>query len=196
MLRITIIGLLLLSGVAYAQTDHKEPAGFTTRAVLVDGDTIPYFQLRTSYVFSSPRQRSAREVRRNAKLVKRLKKVYPLARRAGQILNEYEAQVDSLDNDRMRKRFYKEMEEQLKAEYEGEIRKLTTSEGRLLIKLIDRETGDSSYELLQELRNNFSAFFWQGVAKVFGQDLKSSYDPEGADREIEIIVLQIEQGML
>lgn len=191
---IAIIFFLCLH--AEAQDAFRAVQQRTTRGVILDGDTIPYIQLQTSYIFSEPVFKNKREQKHHNQLVKKIKKVYPLAKRAGQLLRQYETQVDSLDTDSDRKRFYKQMEEQLKVEYEGEIRKMTTSEGRLLIKLIDRETGDSSYELLQELRSNFTAFFWQGIAKVFGQDLRDNYDPDGEDKHIEIIVLQINYGLL
>ena len=94
------------------------------------------------------------------------------------------------------KKYYKKIEEELKKEFDGDIRKMSASQGRILIKLIDRETGDTSYEILQEFRGNVSAFFWQSFSRMFGQDLKSDYDPYGDDKDIESIVQLIEAGAI
>ena len=88
------------------------------------------------------------------------------------------------------------LEEELKKEFDGEIRKMSTAQGKILVKLIDRETGDTSYEIVQEFRGNITAFFWQSFSKMFGQDLKSSYDPNGEDKEIEDIVQLILVGAI
>ena len=70
-------------------------------------------------------------------------------------------------------------EAELRAEFEAEVKDLTISQGRILVKLIDRQTGETSYELVKDLRGSFVAFVWQGMARLFGQDLKSNYDPDG-----------------
>ena len=115
-----------------------------------------------------------------------------IAKLAGEKLRGYEGELAAIDSERKKKKFYKKVEKELKAEFGDELTKLTISQGRILIKLIDRETGDTSYELVSELRGNFSAFFWQGLARIFGHNLKSNYDPEGEDRMIEEIVQRIE----
>ena len=80
--------------------------------------------------------------------------------------------------------------------FEKEVRKLTVSQGIILVKLIDRETGRTSYQVIKELKGNVTAFFWQGIARIFGNNLKTEYDPEGEDRVIEDIVLGIEAGFI
>jgi len=82
----------------------------------------------------------------------------------------------------------------LKKEFEGQLKQLTVKQGRILIKLIDRETGKTSYDLVKQLRGSFSAWMWQGLAKLFGSDLKSEYDAKGEDRMIEVAIAQIENG--
>jgi hypothetical protein len=81
-------------------------------------------------------------------------------------------------------------------EFEDEVKHLTITQGRILMKLIDRETGDTTYYLLKDLKGNLSAVFWQAVARVFGSNLKTTYDPDGEDKLIEQIVLMIEAGQL
>ena len=88
----------------------------------------------------------------------------------------------------------KQVEKELLDEYEDDLKKLTITQGRILIKLVDRETGATSYELVKELRGSFSAFFWQAFARIFGSTLKAEYDPYGEDRLIEEIVLLIDNG--
>ncbi len=97
---------------------------------------------------------------------------------------------------RDRKKRMKLLEKEIKRDYKGELTKLTFTQGRFLIKLLDRETGSVSYDIVKEFRGGFTAWFFQGVAKMFDYDLKSEYDAEGKDRLIERIVQQIERGEL
>ena len=87
------------------------------------------------------------------------------------------------------------VESDLRAEYEEELMKLTVTQGKILIKLVDRETGNSSYNLVKELRNGLTAFFWQGLARLFGNDLKTEYDAIAFDKDIEQIVASIESSI-
>ncbi|QZE13560.1 DUF4294 domain-containing protein [Halosquirtibacter laminarini] len=132
--------------------------------------------------------------RRYYRLVKKVKKVYPMAKNARKIVLEYESQYDSFHRKRDRKKFAKGLEKQLLKEYEPLIRKMKMSEGRILIRLIDREVQLTSYQIIKEFRGGFSAFFWQSVARIFRQDLKSRYDPYGEDFLLEQIVLAIDRG--
>jgi len=97
---------------------------------------------------------------------------------------------------RDRKKRMKELEKEIKRDYEGELTKLSFTQGRILIKLLDRETGSISYDIVKEFRGGFTAWFFQGIAKMFDYDLKSEYNPEGDDKIIEEVVKQVEQGNL
>ncbi|MCF8231232.1 MAG: DUF4294 domain-containing protein [Bacteroidales bacterium] len=134
--------------------------------------------------------------RRKRKLIYNIKKVYPYARLASLKLWEYENKLKKADSDRERRKLMKQAEEELEKEFGHELKKLNFTQGRLLLKLIDRETGETSYELVQELRGKFTAFFWQSLARIFGYNLKAPYDPEGKDKEIEEIVRLIEEGKI
>jgi len=94
------------------------------------------------------------------------------------------------------RKLYKRAEEELKAEFGDELKALTFSQGRILLKLVDRETGTPTYHIVKELRGSFVAFFWQNLSRLFGYNLKEKYDPEGNDKDIETIVLMIENGMI
>lgn len=123
-------------------------------------------------------------------------KVYPYARAAGEIMKMYESLCSAEPDERRRKKLLDQAEDELKAQFENDLRKMTVSEGVILIKLIDRETGNTSYSLVQQLRGKFSAFMWQSVARLFGHNLKDEYDGEGSDVWIENIVLRIEDGSI
>lgn len=165
-------------------------------AEVINGDTFPVKYLPYFNIVAERSFKSKAEKRRFSRLRYNVKKVYPYAKTAAQLLEKYAAQIDSVETEKERKIYFKMIEEELKAEFDDDIRNMNTTQGRILIKLIDRETGNTSYEIVQEFRGNFSAFFWQGVSRVFGQDLKSRYDPKGDDREIESIVQQIEAGII
>lgn len=159
-----------------------------------NGDTIAYISLPEAQIEQRRTWKSRRKYNQYIKLQRKVVKVYPFARLAAQKLEEYAQELAAVESEKEKRKFYKQIEREIKLEYEGELRKLTISEGRILIKLLDRETGNTSYALVEELRGKFSAFFWQSAARIFGHNLKSQYDPNGADKEIEFIVRRIERG--
>ncbi|MDC1106728.1 DUF4294 domain-containing protein [Prolixibacteraceae bacterium] len=140
------------------------------------------------------RMNRSRYWERYYRLVRKVKKVYPLARKARVVVSEYEQEYDKFNKKRERRRFAKGLEKALLEEYEPMIRKMSISEGRILIRLIDREVSLSSYHIIKEFRGGFTAFVWQSVAKLFRQDLKTKYDPYGEDYLLELIVQAIDRG--
>jgi hypothetical protein len=188
--------ILLFLGFFSVNAFSQEPQGKIVIARIVDGDTVITYNL-PEYMVSAKLPRKLRSMaRKNSRLVYNVKKVYPYAKLAGIKLNEYEVMLRNAKTDAERRRLMKQAEEELKEEFEDDLKKLTFKQGLILIKLVDRETGNSSYVLIQELRGNFVAFFWQTFARIFGYNLKTEYDPEGEDREIEEIVVMIENGEL
>ncbi len=159
-----------------------------------NGDTIIERRLKEIWVYPGLNSMSQRQQRRFWRYVYKIKKVYPYAQRANELLKEYEPEYSKLESRREQRAMMKEIEKQLLDEYKDDLKKFTLSEGKLLIKLIDRETGRTSYSLIQDFRGNFSAFFWQTIARLFQNDLKSEYDPEGEDRIIEEVIRLIETG--
>lgn len=166
------------------------------RNKIVNGDTIPYVKISGVEIYDFKIFKTKRQAKRNNKLIRNVKKVYPWARLAGQKLLEYEALLSTVESDREKRKIMKQVEKEIQEEYGGELRKLTISQGKILIKLIDRETGDTSFELVQDFRGHFVAFFYQSFARIFGYNLKNRYDPQGEDRNIEIIVRMIENGLI
>lgn len=161
-------------------------------ATKVGNDTVAYVQLR-EVVIPNARNRKA-YYKRLKKLTKNVVKVYPYAKLTGDILADCETELAKMPDEKTRERFMDDVEDNLKEEFEGELKKLTYSQGRLLIKLIDRETGETSYELIKKLKGGFSAFMWQGLARLFGSDLKSEFDAAEEDFMIDLIVKKIESG--
>ena len=155
------------------------------------GDTVYLDNLPEAVVRGRMSNRKYRQYRR---MVYNLKKVYPYAQIAGRKLAEMDAHYSAITNDKARKIYTKQIEKELLAEFEAPLRKLTISQGRMLIRLIDRETGRTSYAVLKEFRGGFTAFFWQGIAKLFGNSLKTQYDAEGEDKILEELVRKCENG--
>ncbi len=111
-------------------------------------------------------------------------------------MNEINAQLAEIPDEKERRQFLRQVENDILGEFEDDARNMTITQGRLLIKLIDRETQNTSYQLIKEYRGFLSAAFWQGIARIFGTNLKAEYDPYGEDALIELIVLDIEAGWL
>ncbi len=159
-------------------------------------DTIPSVNLQEIEVISRKNSVSTWTRWRLNRLIRNVKVAYPYAKTAGALLRIYEVRLKAAKNDAERKRIMKEAEKEIKERYTAPLKKLTFTQGFILIKLIDRETGNSSYSLLQQLRGKFTAFFYQAFARLWGYNLKARYDPKGKDREIETIVRLIEAGKL
>jgi hypothetical protein len=194
-IRYYFLSILLLPLVAVAQVRDSVPDS-SEQVFINSPDSLPHVQLKPVTVFPLPKDMSPRQRRQYNSLELKVKKVYPMAKLASVKLGEYNRVYSSFKNERERKNYVKKVEKDLFAEFEGEIRKMKVSEGRILIKLLDRETGNSSYEIIKEFKGGFSAFFWQSVARLFGHDLKAQYDPYVEDRLIEYIVWEIEMGLI
>lgn len=155
--------------------------------IVVNGERMPWMMLRevviTDYrVFKSPEDRA-----RYNRLKYNVLKVLPYAKFAEERYDQLQRELALTREKREQKRLIKNCEKEIKAMFNREIKKMSISQGEILIKLIDRQTGNSSYELVRELRGGVNAFFYQSVAKVFGHNLKNTYDPE-QERDIENII--------
>ncbi|MEA3318232.1 MAG: DUF4294 domain-containing protein [Bacteroidota bacterium] len=165
-------------------------------SVLVDGQTIPHSDIKEVVVFPPHKFKRRRHRRRYRKLVRDIKKVYPYAKLAKKKFDKMEKEFSKLETEKEKRKYVKSVEQELKDEFGEKLKHLTITQGRLLLKLLDREIGSTSYVLLKELRGSFSAVFWQTIARLFGSDLKQEYDPHGQDYLIERIVLEIQYGYL
>jgi hypothetical protein len=187
--------IFILSGFSL-DLFSQENKGIIVHAKITDTDTLITQNLPEFCVSAKMPWKLKSEFKSYSKLVYNVKKVYPYAKLAGIKLGEYEELLMNAANDQERKKLMKQAEDELRDEFEEDIKKLTYKQGIILIKLVDRETGNSSYTLIQELRGKFTAFFWQTFAKLFGYNLKEEYDPQGKDKEIEDVVVMIENGQI
>ncbi len=164
---------------------------------IFEGDTIPYYHLHEVKVIESGSLLSQQEIRKNQKLIRNVKKMLPYAKIGKQRLDLLERQVAALPK-RERKEAIKAAEKNLLNDYSDELKDCTISQGKVLLKLIDRETGRTSYVLVNELRGKLRAGVYQTFARLFGYNLKASYDPKHnkEDNLIERIVLSVERGRL
>lgn len=159
----------------------------------IQPDSLPVLvPLEEAVIYPSPvipsDHRTQVGTHRYTRLERRVLKVWPYARQAGETMAALEAELESMEDERARKALIQQREVELKEKFEGELRKLTIREGVILIRLIDRQAERTTYGVLQELKGRLSAFMWQGVARLFGHDLKSTYDADGEDAPIEHII--------
>jgi len=166
------------------------------QTVIIDGDTIPLYNFKTIHITAPRTFKNNRQRKRYGRLKQYVVKVYPYAEVAGEMLRDFDDTLKSIKSEQRRKKYMKKVEAQLKEEFTGELKKLTIKQGIILVKLIDRETGNTSYDLIKQLRGSFSAFVWQSLARLFGSNLKLEYDSNGEDALIEEIVQQIESGQI
>lgn len=183
--------LLACCGLQIVHGQYKGNGYWHRERVADHGDTITHIYILPVYVFSRKV-----DLRRYRKLVEAVKKVYPVARAARARMDEMEAELTRLSTKKARKAYIRSVYDQIREEYAPVLKKMTRTQGRVLLKLIDRETEYTAYQILREFRGGFVAGFWQGMSRLFGQDLKSQYDKEGDDRMIEQIVVYYEAGLL
>lgn len=164
-------------------------------SVTYNGDTIPHITFPTLHKFPPRTHKSKKAKQQYDRLVYNVKRVYPLARMVRQtILETYE--LLQLLPESEREAHLKRVEKGLVEQYGKQFRKLSRTQGRLLVKLVDRECNNTGYALTKAFLGHTRANVYQGIALVFGNSLNKHYDPEGEDQEIERIVLQIESGQL
>lgn len=180
-----------------AQSDTSlVPQGKTVQVILDNGDTLLISSIDQVFIYPEPVFTSRRDYRRYQRLIHNLKIVYPYAKLASKKLEDMNTHFLTLKNEKQRKEYIKKVEKELMDEFEDDLTRLTITQGRLLIKLIDRETGNTSFDLVKELRGSFSAFFWQAIARLFGSNLKTNFDKDGEDKLIEQILVLIDNGQL
>ncbi|WP_321371528.1 DUF4294 domain-containing protein [uncultured Draconibacterium sp.] len=193
MQKLILIAFLILGAwFAGAQNDTSS----IDMGYVENGDTIIFKNIKEVVVFPERQFKNNRQYRRYTRYIHKVKKVYPLAVEARELLDEYEPQYYTLETDKERRKLMKQLEKELLSEHKDELKKWSISDGRILLKLINRETERTPYSLIKDFRGGFSATFWQGIAKLFRNDLKAGYDPDEEDKVLEEIVTLIELGYL
>lgn len=166
------------------------------RAYVDGGDTVAIVGLREVYVFPKERFKNKRAEEKYNKLVRDVKRTLPYAKMVYETLIETYEYMETLPTEKAQQEHLKKMEKELFSQYKPELKKLSLSQGKLLIKLIDRECNQSSYNLLKAYLGSFRAGFWNLFAGMLGASLKSDYDPKGKDAMTERVVLLVERGLI
>lgn len=161
-----------------------------------EGEMIPCFQFADVYVLNKLTFKNAHEAKRYYRIAANIKKVYPIALEIQKTVNRTIAHLDSLPTKREKDEYMKQAEKELKAEYYPKLRKLTFTQGKLLIKLVDRQCNMTGYELIKTYMGSFKAGFYNAFASLFGASLKKEYDAECDDRLTERAILLIESGQM
>lgn len=190
---VLILAGLLMAGLTRAQQpDRKE----VNLGMIQNGDTVVFKNIKEVVVFPEREFKNKRDYRRYSRYVQKVKKVYPLAVEARELLVEYQPRYEALEDRGDQRKLMKKLEKELLDKHKDELKKWSISDGRILLKLINRETERTPYSLIQDFRGGFSAVFWQGIAKLFKNDLKAGYNPDDEDKMLEEIVTLIELGYL
>lgn len=161
-----------------------------------DGDKLPYVETNKIYVFPEPEFKDEKQRQAYNRLVYNVKKVLPIAKEANKIILETYEYLETLPTKKERDEHMKRVEKDIKERYTPRMKKLSLSQGKLLIKLVYRECNSSSYNLVQAFLGPVKAGFYQAFAWTFGASLTKKYDPNGVDRLTERVVLQVEAGQL
>lgn len=187
-----VVLMLALATPVEAQMRKQRVRGASAARWEVDsrGDSVLHITLLPVNIFHR-----TRDLKNYQKMVRAVKKVYPLAIDASRRMAAVDVELSELKR-RDRKKYTEEMEEALKKELTPMLWKMTRFEGKILLKLLDRETNFTAYQIIKDYRSGFTAGFYQMLARMFGNNLKLSYDPDGEDAMLEQIVLYYKAGLL
>jgi hypothetical protein len=193
--------ITFLSFQSYSQTENnsivptdKPKVLYKIWAEVINGDTVPSVRLPEVWVYGEYTYKNRRQYEAWTRTKYNVKIVYPFAILAAAKLKEYNQILEKMPDEKTKKAYMKTVERELKIEFEEPLKNLSMTQGKILLKLIDRETGNTSYDLVKDLRGGFQAFMWQGVARLFGSNMKSEYDPQGDDIMIERAIKLVESG--
>lgn len=187
---------ILQTTVAGAQEKGKDREVSLVPMCMYDGELIPYIRLREVYIFAPLVFKNEKQLQEYNKLVRDVKKTLPLSKEVYKVVIETYEYLQTLPDEKTRKDHIKRVEKGVKEQYTPQVKKLTFSQGKLLIKLVDRQCHQTSYDLVKAFIGPFRAGFYQTFAGLFGASLKKRYDPQGADKMVERIVLLVENGQL
>ena len=187
-----VILLLFIAFVVPNLSAQRLSRGFWHQEWTVhDGDTIPLVHILPVYKYSR-----RGDMRRYQRLVRMVKKCYPLAKQVSIEMENMEKQLLAVKDKRQQEKLSKELQKDLIKRYKPMILKMTISEGKVLLKLIDRQTDLTAYQIIKDFRGGFVAGFWQTMARLFGNNLKLEYEPERRDKLLDQIVTYYEMGWI
>ncbi len=196
LLLISIIFTFIYSTVSIAQQTVVIDGLTIPSARTIDGELMPNWLIPEIVVIPKRTFKTKRDYRQYQKMIRNLKIVYPYAKIARNTLMEMNYELQNLKTKREKEQFIDQVEKDMRQQFEKQLTHLTVTQGKMLIKLIDRETGKTSYEVVKELKGNFSAGFWQAIARIFGSNLKAEFDSEGEDKILNELILLYEHRQL
>lgn len=176
--------------------EDKPLHGYMVPVTVEDGVRLPTIRLRSVYLYPPMTFGSTQERVSYTRLIRDVKRVLPYAKIVSATLKETYEYMETIPDEREQLKHLKRMERELLKQYTPELKKLTLRQGKLLMKLIMRETNSSSYQLIDAFLGSFSAGFWNTVAGLFGASLKTTWDPYGEDALIEYVCVQVEYGLI
>ena len=199
---ILLTGVLITLGVSHAQAQGQNtmqnPKRIFARQSLYKGDTILWIELKPVYVYKPLKFKNKRQQNSYSRLVRNVKKTLPIAKEIKNIIIQTSLTLDTIPTEKERKRYINYMEKYLKDTYTPRMKKLTFSQGKLLIKLVDRECNQTSYQLVKSFMGSFKAGFYQTFAALFGASLKKEYDPDNIEDDAitERVIVLVENGQI
>lgn len=179
-----------------AQEQTTTIKGYLVPVCVYEGDTIPSMRMPTLYIYKPLKFKNKKKQQEYNRLVRNVKKTLPIAKEVNRAIIETYEFLQTLPDEKARQKHLSLVEKSVKEQYTPRMKKLTLAQGKLLIKLINRETSSSSYELVKAFLGPFKAGFYQAFAAIFGASLKKEYHPEDEDAMIERIIVLIENGQL
>ncbi len=200
--QIFLILLIVLLGlgttvVAQSKGDEFVPRGGARLMAQVNGnDTILLAFLHDIWVFPRSTFKNKAQEKYFWKTVRDVKRTLPYAKLISSELNQVNMKLVSLKTEAERKKFMNQFEKDAFKKHEANLKKMTVNQGRILMKLVDRECDKTTYDLIKLYKGSFTAFFWQGVARVFGSNLKSEFDASDKDKVLERVIVLVEAGQL
>ena len=180
----------------HAQEQTTTINGYLVPACIYEGDTIASLHMPTLYCFKPLNFKNKKQQQQYNRLVRNVKKTLPIAKEVNRAIIETYEFLQTLPDEKARQKHLNAVEKSVKEQYTPRMKKLTFSQGKLLIKLINRETDSSSYELVKAFLGPFKAGFYQAFAAIFGASLKKEYHPDAEDAMVEQIVLLVESGQI
>jgi hypothetical protein len=188
--------LLVFNFNVFAQNKNAITSLNNQNIQIIGKDTFYVTNVPPVYIFPPADLKNRRELMRYQRLVYNVRIVYPYALIAKKKLEDVNTELNKLKSEKDKKIYLDKVEIELKKQFEADLKNLTITQGKILVKLIDRETGNTTYTWVKELRGSFQAFFWQSLARLVGSNLRMKYDPTGDDKAIEDIIIMIDTGQL
>ncbi|MEY3687628.1 MAG: hypothetical protein RIR84_469 [Bacteroidota bacterium] len=191
MRKLYIILLISIVSSANAQWKSGQHDTLWVPYIVYEGDTMTYKVMDQVNVFGKMTDEQRAYLKKWTRLRNAVYVTYPYAKKASHIINDVVRNLVKIQDAQARKKYLSTREKELKKEFTEPLTALSVYQGKILMKLINRETRNTCYDLIKEYRGGFTARFWQTVAWVFGSSLKQDYDPKGPDAEMESIVLEV-----